>query len=225
LSNWDAVLFDLDDTLYLERDYVASGLRAVSAWASGCLGVSEEEACRELSKLYWGDCHSRTFDCWLARRGIEPGWAGPMVEVYREHTPQIHPLPGVRELLARLEQRCPLGLVSDGWAAVQRRKLAALRLGYHFRAVVFSDELGHDRWKPSTAPFEAALARLRVDARRTVYIGDNPAKDFRGARQCGILSVRIRHPGGVHRTAEPATAEDAPDREIAALEELERWQG
>ena len=224
MNVWDAVLFDLDDTLYLERDYVASGLRAVAAWAAGRFGVIEEEVCRELSELYWGECRSRTFDHWLARRGFEPRWVGPMVEAYRSHAPQIRPLPGVPELLSRLERRFALGLVSDGWVDVQRRKLAALGLGCHFRAVVFSDELGRGQWKPSLAPFEAALARLGVDAGRAVYVGDNPVKDFRGARQLGMLTVRVRHLGGVHRNLEPATAEDAPDREIVTLDEIESWQ-
>ena len=33
----DVVVFDLDDTLYLERDYVRSGFRAVGA--RGCITV------------------------------------------------------------------------------------------------------------------------------------------------------------------------------------------
>ena len=34
------VVFDVDDTLYLERDYVRSGFRAVGVWASRWLGLS-----------------------------------------------------------------------------------------------------------------------------------------------------------------------------------------
>ena len=40
----DVVVFDLDDTLYLERDYVRSGFRAVDAWLAsrGILGFFGE---------------------------------------------------------------------------------------------------------------------------------------------------------------------------------------
>ena len=33
------IVFDLDDTLYLERDYVLSGLGAVGRWARNALGI------------------------------------------------------------------------------------------------------------------------------------------------------------------------------------------
>lgn len=43
------VVFDLDDTLYLERDFVMSGFQAVERWAEQRLGIQNfAESCRQL---------------------------------------------------------------------------------------------------------------------------------------------------------------------------------
>ncbi len=45
-----AVVFDLDDTLYPEKDYVMSGFSAVAEYAQAALKI--ERAKSELVKLY-----------------------------------------------------------------------------------------------------------------------------------------------------------------------------
>jgi putative hydrolase of the HAD superfamily len=111
-------------------------------------------------------------------------------------------------------------LVSDGHLAVQRRKLAALGLAHHFDAVVFSDEWGREAWKPSLVPFMAVLERLGVEASEAVYVGDNPAKDFLGARRAGMFAVRVCRPGGEYARLEPPTAQHAPHRIVTSLVEV-----
>jgi putative hydrolase of the HAD superfamily len=148
-----------------------------------------------------------------------------MVEVYRLHEPQIAPYDGTPSLLDRLRVECVLGLVTDGFRSVQERKLDALRLGPYFQAVVFSDTLGRDAWKPSPRPFEAVLERLSVSGREAVYVADNPAKDFRGARCVGMATVRVRHADGLYHHLEASSPADAPDWEISQLGELETLLG
>ncbi|MGH2606972.1 MAG: HAD hydrolase-like protein, partial [Anaerolineales bacterium] len=57
------------------------------------------------------------------------------------------------------------------------------------------------------------------------YIGDNPAKDFRGARALGMRTVRVRRSEGLHAEREPAVEADAPDTEIENLDALEAALG
>ncbi|MCB1022148.1 MAG: HAD hydrolase-like protein, partial [Acidobacteria bacterium] len=87
--------------------------------------------------------------------------------------------------------------------------------------LVFSDELRRDRWKTAPTPYWKALERLGVPPSQAAYVGDNPAKDFLGARRAGMWSIRLRRPDGLHAAAEPATAEAAPDAEVQAFPELE----
>jgi putative hydrolase of the HAD superfamily len=112
-------------------------------------------------------------------------------------------------------------LISDGFYDVQNRKLAALGIGGYFDAVVFSDRYGKEAWKPSSKPFEVVLSLLGLPAADSVYIADNPNKDFLGARRLGMGTIRVRHAGGYYSQCQPPTAEHAPDRQIEDIARLE----
>jgi putative hydrolase of the HAD superfamily len=112
---WSAVVFDLDDTLYPERQYVLGGFRAVAAWAHSQFGFPEARSFEELNQIFEQGIRGTIFDRWLARHGCDNAAFLPvMVRVYREHQPQIAPFAGVRELLERLRRDFRLGLVTDG---------------------------------------------------------------------------------------------------------------
>ncbi len=223
MSRWQAIVFDLDDTLYPECDYVLSGMRAVAVWAQSELGLPAERSFAELRQLFEEGARGDTFDRWLSGHGLRlDGRVAAMVRVYRRHRPQITLEPEVRELLIRIGRDHRLGLITDGYLEVQQRKVAALGIEDCFQAIVYSDAIGRDAWKPSTRPFEAVLQRLSVAADQTVYIGDNPGKDFRGARQVGMHTIRVRRPGGVYYDLQPACDDDAPHAEIATLDEILR---
>lgn len=196
------VILDLDDTLYPEADFVRSGHRAVAlaAWRDHRIDI-EPELRRRFAAGQRGDTLT------AALHALEVPFSPDYVErvlvpAYREHTPQISPHVDARPVLTELRARGHvLALLSDGWAAVQRGKLAALGLADLFAAVMFTDELGLDAWKPSTRGFEALLRQLGVEAQDGVYIADNPAKDFIGPRRLGMQSIRIMRPGGEHAAA------------------------
>jgi putative hydrolase of the HAD superfamily len=54
-------------------------------------------------------------------------------------------------------------------------------------------------------------------AERCVYIGDNPAKDFYGARRLGWFTVQVRRPDGIYEAGEPVQRDYAPDAVIETL--------
>lgn len=223
MNRWRAIVFDLDDTLYPERDYVLSGFHAVAVWAETALGIPAEQCFTELTSLFEQGVRSDTFNRWLAAHSLSHyNLVAELVTVYREHQPQLAPLPNVPKLLRSLHHHYRLGLVSDGYLGVQQRKLAALNLADYFDAVIFSDQLGREAWKPSTKPFKAVLKQLAVRATKAVYIADNPAKDFLGARRVGMFTVWVRRPDGEYADLTPPTPHHTPDLTIRTLAELEQ---
>jgi putative hydrolase of the HAD superfamily len=228
------VIFDLDDTLYPEWDYIRSGFVAVEhflikAGVEGCEGISD----RWLQTRRTGE--RRVFDLWaasddlaacMARRLVAPleELAPALIEVFRQHEPTIEPFPGIEDLLASLtsagDGECRIGLVSDGQLEVQRAKFTRLGLGGFFHATVFSDELGREFWKPNPAPFHEVLRRLRRAPDDAVYIADNPLKDFIGARAASLSTVRLRVPGGVYASIETEHAAYQADREVDSVTAL-----
>jgi putative hydrolase of the HAD superfamily len=215
------VIFDLDDTLYPEADFVRSGHRAVAqrVWQDFGMDI-EPELRRRFAAGQRGDLMTAALASLDV--GAEDDYVGSeLVSVYREHCPSIRPYVETEPVLRALKERGHrLALLSDGWAAVQRRKLEALGVANFFDQVVFTDELGRDHWKPSPKGFQLILHELRVTAAQALYVSDNPLKDFAGPKELGMRTVRIVRPGTEHGLALPPSPEHVPDRVIHALTQL-----
>lgn len=221
---WQAIIFDLDDTLYPERDYVLSGFHAVANWSATQLGIPADEGFAELTRLFEQGVRGDTFNRWLAMYGqSSTERVAQLVRVYREHIPTIVPFPQVTTLLDSLRLHYRLGLVSDGYLDVQRRKLDALGLVDRFDAIVFSDEWGRAAWKPNPKPFQVVLERLEIRPTAAVYVADNPLKDFLGARKIGIYTIQIRTPYSEYGTAVPPTLQHAPDLLMESFTDLQKY--
>lgn len=213
-----AVIFDLDDTLYPERSYALSGFAAVARWAEAQFGVPRQQGYAELKQLFEAGVRGDTFNRWLAQRALaEDDWVAAMVHEYREHTPTLEPYPEAAPLLERLQADYRLALVTQGYRPGQQRKLQALGLAAYFDPVIIMGEEERELWKPSREPFERALSALQIEGPQGAYIGDNPLKDFLGARQLGMATVWVRRPQGEHAQKEPPTPEHAPDVQVGDL--------
>jgi putative hydrolase of the HAD superfamily len=187
-----AVLFDLDDTLYPQAEWLRGAWRSVSEAGAGlgldpgALEATLVSICAE------GSDRGLIIDRALARIGAPDTPLAPLIEAFRAHAPRsLAPYPGVRAALERLRDELAVALVSDGDVAIQRAKLRALGLEEAFDVIVLSDALGRGMRKPNPAPFERALAALGVDAEQAMFIGDRPEKDVAGAAGAGIRAIRV----------------------------------
>jgi putative hydrolase of the HAD superfamily len=215
-----AVAFDLDDTLFLERDYVRSGFRAVDR----CLKDRLDDT-RDWFAALWldfeagvrGDAFNRVLAA--AGRQADPLLVADLVRCYREHRPDLRPCPDVEPALETL--RLPperLGIISDGPPDMQRRKFEALGLQKWFGHLIFTDLWGLEFRKPHPRAFEQFEKLTGCPPRACAYVSDNPAKDFRAPHRRGWTTVRIVRPGGLH-AAEPAVPGEV-DAVIADLGSL-----
>ena len=221
LNKLRSKLFDLDDTLYPEEEYVRSGFRVTAEWASQTLSIPREEGLQRLLGLYHNGVRGDTFNRWLAHYGyFDQSLIRSAVELYRNHVPELHLFPEVPDLLSTLRAKYLLGIVSDGALKMQQNKVEALDLKNIFHAIVLSDEWGREFWKPNTKPFVVALEKLGVNPDDALYVGDNPLKDFLGARRLGIKTVWVRRGHGEYAKQEPPTPEHASDYCIHSLKEL-----
>lgn len=216
-----AVLFDLDDTLISEAEYVDSGLRAVARFLAGAHGVEENWALDTMRRAFSTSARN-VFDRAIRELSIDesPEVVAAMVDAYRTHSPEISFYPDVRPCLDGLRrQGIGTGIVTDGWAATQHRKLAALGAAALVDAIVVSDDLGKEFWKPHERPFEIARGILGVEFGEMAYVADNPAKDFAIAAQHPIRTVRIIRGHGVH-ASEAYLGGIREDRRISGLDGL-----
>ncbi len=218
-----AVIFDLDDTLFLERNYVRSGLAVVGEYLR--LKTARRSAFeRWMWRRFVSGRRDGMFDALDVHFDLGLGHAGisKLIQVYRRHSPDIRPCRGVEAVLANLRRRrLKLGLLSDGFLPAQRLKLEALGLAKYFDKVIFTEGIGRSAWKPSPRGFESIRRAMGVPHAGCVYVADNPAKDFLAPNGLGWLTIQWRRPGQVHAD-KPAPRNGKPQRVIRSGPELLR---
>lgn len=196
-----AVLFDLDDTLYDESSYVDQAFENTAAYLAGRLGMPgrKEEFHRRMLELVKQDGRGRIFDRLCEEAGVAYP-VGELVEVYRSTEPVLKLYPDAERLLEALEEKgIRTGLVTDGCGRVQHAKISALGLDRRLDSVVVTDDFGLK--KPMSEVYEKCLQALGCIPGEAVYVGDNPRKDFYGARKLGIKTVRIVRERGMYMEA------------------------
>ena len=193
LSGVEAVIFDLDDTLYSEKDYVRSGYRAV---AKGFPGVANME-----QKL-WAAFEKKlpAIDVVLEVEGLATlEDKQKALQLYRGHMPEIALYPGVASLLQQLKQCKKLGLITDGRPEGQRAKIKALDIEGLFRKIIITDALGGTEFrKPNETAFRLMQQEMEVPFEKMVYIGDNPRKDFIAPIALGMQAICFKNRDGLY---------------------------
>lgn len=212
-------VFDLDDTLYLERDYVRSGFEHVGRYADENLGTRDFAG--RAWQLFSQGVRNSIFNGVLEEQQIacDSTTIESLVSLYRGHTPRIELLPDALWCLNTLCGDVPLVLITDGPIESQRNKISALQLEQWFTWVIVTEELGRDYRKPSILAFRLVQEKDDLKDRHFYYVADNPAKDFAGPRELGWRTIRVRREGGLHSAVE-AEAENAAGVEVSELSEV-----
>jgi HAD superfamily hydrolase (TIGR01549 family) len=93
-------------------------------------------------------------------------------------------IPTLRSLLPRYR----LGIVTNfAYPQAVYAILGKFSLEKIFDPIVISGEVG---WiKPSPIIFQVALSKLRLSANQVVFVGDDPERDIRGAKNVGMKTV------------------------------------
>lgn len=188
-----AVIFDLDDTLVSENQYQKSARKAVLNHLASKTGLSNDVLSHE------SDIASRVprqyyFQTLLPRLGLnaDADAVAELVRIHREHVPSIT---WYSDVLASFDQLraagAKLGIITDGYAATQRQKICAVQADDYVDAIVVSDELGREYWKPHPKTFLLIADMLKVNIRELMYVGDNPEKDFFISSTLPISTVRV----------------------------------
>lgn len=220
-----AVIFDLDDTLF---NHVRSVRRALSDWLPALGAASSPFLVRA-----WFEVETRHFETWRAglisfdeqrRRRLRdflPLIGGPVglsdsdldaafagyLHFYEQSWVAFDDVRPVLDSLAA--QQVAIAVLTNGNAAQQHAKVAAIGLEDVVAAVLTSEELGFA--KPAPQTYLAACQLLGVDPGRAVHVGDRHDIDVLAARAAGL---RALHLDRNDRRQEP------PEGRITTLHEL-----
>jgi len=206
-------VLDLDDTLYQEADYQASGFKEVVRKIQEIYGKNLENDLIRLIQL--GNTDVLGGLCKAAR--LPNSVKDTLLWIYRLHHPNISLEPDVKKFVNLLKQRAAgLAILTDGRSFSQRAKLKALELS-QFPAYI-SEEYGDQ--KPSSTRFEAIASD--ISAKQYIYIADNPEKDFLAPNTLGWLTVGVIDRGkNIHsQIVKDLPNEYSPSFWIGSLSEL-----
>jgi putative hydrolase of the HAD superfamily len=198
LDGAEAVLFDLDDTLL---DYATARDRGIRAWVAevdaGRHGGEAVRVWRELEEHHFRrySAGEVTFDeqrrerlraFWPHLSGAADDELDQAFSAYFAHTEAAWaPVPGAVDTVRELSRRLTVGVLTNGQAELQARKLQVLGLA---EVPLFaSSELPAP--KPDVRAYEAACTELGVAAFRTVMVGDDLINDVEGPMYAGLRSI------------------------------------
>jgi putative hydrolase of the HAD superfamily len=187
-----ALVFDLDDTLYPEIDFVSGGYRAVARFVSDRYGRNCTEIFYTMMATLAREGRGAVIPTVLERFCDSSVSLQEIVGIYRRHLPRIRMFPGYGCLLRRLGRNYRLGILTDGNPEAQRRKVEALGLDHAVDKIIYTWDYGEEIGKPHPLTFLLMLDYLRAEPPSALYVGDNPDKDCRGAHGAGMLFAQLR---------------------------------
>lgn len=194
-----AVIFDLDDTLVPEIEYVKSGFHFVSDLVARKTDFDKCKIYDMLMSLFYID-PKFVFNRLLNKLNIPytESDISLLVEAYRNHEPELFFYDDVLPCLEELYRRgIKTGIITDGYITTQQRKLNVLNANKYFEQIIITEELGREYWKPHPKAFEIMVKILDVDFKEAIYVGDNPEKDFYIGNIYPIDTVRIVREGSL----------------------------
>ena len=215
----EVIVFDVDDTLFPEHEFVESGFQAVSNW------LEAEYSLPGFFEVGWQffreGKRNNIFNLTLEKLKFkyESGLIQELLQIYRQHKPTITLHEDAKWAINYFKKSHQLGIITDGYLRTQQNKVEALKIEPIFDAIVYSDLYGRENWKPSPVPYQKIMSTLSCSGKECVYIADNPNKDFITAKKLGWLTVHICREGGEYAKITPEKSYDA-NLQIKSLLEL-----
>ncbi len=206
-SSKNVFVFDLDDTLYSERDFEKSGIEFVYQYFN--IKHFELETILNNRKN------------WIEQIiiGSNNQISLQMVlDIYRKHFPIIPLYKDAKVFLEKLlSQGNEMSLITDGRSITQRNKLKALGIDSYFKNIIISEEINSE--KPSEYNFKMVMNNN--DSENYIYIADNPNKDFVTPNKLGWTSICLLDRGqNVHKQNFNISSEYLPLFLINSFEEI-----
>ncbi|MHA1001681.1 pyrimidine 5'-nucleotidase [Leclercia pneumoniae] len=219
--NWDWIFFDADETLFTFDSF--GGLQRMFLGYSITFTAEDFQDYQAVNKPLWVDYQNgaitalqlqhQRFDLWAGRLNVSPGvlndaFLNAMAEI-------CAPLPGAVSLLDSLKGKAKLGIITNGFTALQQIRLERTGLRDYFDALVISEEVGVPKPDPRIFDYALELAG-NPDRTRVLMVGDTAESDIRGGMNAGLATCWLN----AHGRALPEGIE--PTWTVTSLSELEQ---
>jgi len=193
------ILFDLDNTLIDFLTFKKETARAAArAMVKQGLPIEEMQAYGKIFSVYdeKGIEYQKTFYDVIRPFELEINTAeriqqAAILAYLKKKFDVLKPYSMVKPILAKLRKEYKLGIVSDAPRNKAWQRLVLAGLEKEFDIVITH----HDTMeaKPHASPFYLALQKLNFLAPACLFVGDNPDKDIKGAKELGMVTCWARY--------------------------------
>jgi len=205
---FSAVLFDLDNTLLDFWNFKQEAARAAAkAMVKKGLPEKEDKIYKRIFEVYdeYGVEYQKTFYQVIHPYKLEIGQAeriqqAAIVAYLETKFRVLKPYPGVMPTLNKIKKHTKIGIVTDAPRNKAWMRLVISGLDGLFETVVTTDDTKVR--KPHRAPFESALRRMNINAKDTLFVGDNNDRDMLGAKNLGMKVCMAKYGEKLPRTKE-----------------------
>jgi len=172
LKNKKVVIFDLDDTLYYEINFLKSAYLEISDFIANSINTDKTIVFNDMLMFY--QSKENCFEKIIEKYDL-PIAISDLLHLYRNHKPNLILSSDRLQVLNYLKQaNIPMGILTDGRSVQQRNKIKALGIENYFDKIVVSEEIGTE--KPHINNFKTFETTFGNG--QYYYIGDNIKKDF-----------------------------------------------
>ena len=194
----EAVVFDLDDTLWPIAPVIERAEKAMAGWIRthapdvaarwdvntlkllrASLVAANPAIANDVMALRRGTILAAFDECGGSAKQAEQAFA-----FFRAERQKVAFYPDALPALQRLSQRFRLGVISNGFANVEE-----IGIAHHFETVVSAHEVGVS--KPAPEIYSACAERMALAPQRMLYVGDDPANDIIGPMRAGWSAAWI----------------------------------
>lgn len=219
---WDWILFDADETLFTFDAF--GGLQRMFLDYSVTFTDKDFQDYQAVNKPLWVDYQNgaitalqlqvQRFENWATRLNVP---ASDLNSAFLNAMAEIcAPLPGAQALLEALKGNVKLGIITNGFTALQQIRLERTGLRDFFSLLVISEQVGVA--KPDRKIFDYALSKMGNPAReRVLMVGDTAESDILGGMNAGFGTAWLN----AHGRELPAGI--TPDKQVSSLSELQQW--
>lgn len=212
------VVFDLDDTLYKEIDYLKSAYKEIASIISKntLKAIILEDIYNDLLYYYSEkkDVFKEIIDTYKPLNIVKED----LINIYRNHNPNITLSSENENVLKYLKKEgCRLCLITDGRSIQQRNKIKALEIEKYFEYILISEEFGSEKPNPSNFTYFEKL----FGERSFFYIADNTSKDFITPKKlCWVTICLLDNGENIHKQQFDISEKYIPDFQITSLKQI-----
>jgi len=198
------IFFDLDHTIWdFDRNAQETLMELFEHYNLPALGLASPQnfiqTYTENNQQLWAEYHlgkitkevlrSERFRKTFLELGVNPDLVPPQFEedYVRISPTKTNLFEGSEKVLAYLQQKYTLHIISNGFKETTLTKMRLSNLNPYFENVIISEDVGVN--KPDKRVFEYALNKAGALKDESIMIGDSLEADIRGAQDFGMRAI------------------------------------